>query len=227
MPHTLLLRFSAPMQSWGVSSRFTTRDSAKEPTKSGVIGLLCAALGISRDNANSDDSIFTQLLKLRMGVRVLSEGILEKDYHIALNVSRASGVCPKRDKDPKHTVISNRYYLSDANFLVALESENHTFLESIQKALEKPKWHLFLGRKAFVPAEPIFLIDGIRLDTDFENALRSFVLDESEMEGFSKKQRLIIEDEDGMQVCQDVPLDLAERRFGIRRVRMDFMDVKK
>jgi len=49
----------------------------------------------------------------------------------------------------------------------------------------------------------------------------------NEMEGFSKKQRLIIEDEDGMQVCQDVPLDLAERRFGIRRVRMDFVDVKK
>lgn len=49
----------------------------------------------------------------------------------------------------------------------------------------------------------------------------------NEMEGFSKKQRLIIEAKDGMQVCQDVPLDLVERYFGIRRVRVDFMDAEK
>ena len=227
MSHTLILRFSAPMQSGGVSSRFTTRDSAKEPTKSGVIGLLCAALGVSRENANSDNPIFTQLLKLRMGIRVLKEGILERDYHIALNVSRASGARPKKDKDPKHTVISDRYYLSDADFLVALESENQELLESLQNALKSPKWHLFLGRKSFPPAEPVFLADGLKLNTSLENALKSFVLNEDEMEDFSKQQRLIIEDEDGMRVCQDVPLDLAERRFGLRRVWVDFMDTKE
>ena len=45
---TLLLRLAGPMQSWGTQSRFTIRDSGLEPSKSGVIGLLCAALGKPR-----------------------------------------------------------------------------------------------------------------------------------------------------------------------------------
>ena len=42
---TLLLRLVGPMQAWGTSSRFDERDTGKEPSKSGVIGLLAAALG--------------------------------------------------------------------------------------------------------------------------------------------------------------------------------------
>ena len=58
MKYTLLLRLKAPMQSWGVSSRFSIRDTGKEPSKSGVIGLFCAALGISRDEANMENPTF-------------------------------------------------------------------------------------------------------------------------------------------------------------------------
>src|SRR3990172_4719032 len=47
---TLLLRLVGPMQSWGTTSRFDQRDTGKEPSKSGVIGLLAAALGIDRVN---------------------------------------------------------------------------------------------------------------------------------------------------------------------------------
>ena len=46
--HTLLLRLEGPLQSWGTSSRFPQRDTGFEPSKSGVIGLLCAALGKPR-----------------------------------------------------------------------------------------------------------------------------------------------------------------------------------
>ena len=38
----LLLRLSGPMQSWGVQSRFTVRDTGLEPSKSGVVGLIAA-----------------------------------------------------------------------------------------------------------------------------------------------------------------------------------------
>ena len=225
MPHTLLLRLSAPMQSWGVSSRFSIRDSAKEPSKSGVIGLLCAALGISRKDAHRDNPKFAELLKLKMGVRELKRGVLESDFHTAVNVSKSSGKRPTKDKDSQYTVISTRYYLADADFLVALESENQMLLEKLQKALQKPKWHLFLGRKSFPPAEPIYLTDGLRANTEFESALKSFVLDETN--GRSTSQRLILEDEEGTQTCQDVPLSFAERRFSIRRVRVDFMEIIK
>lgn len=45
---TLLLRLAAPLQSWGSDSKFETRKTDREPTKSGVVGLLAAALGLRR-----------------------------------------------------------------------------------------------------------------------------------------------------------------------------------
>ena len=45
---TLLLRLAGPMQSWGLESRFDQRDTGREPSKSGVLGLICAALGKPR-----------------------------------------------------------------------------------------------------------------------------------------------------------------------------------
>ena len=47
---TLLLRLAAPLQSWGIDSKFDIRRTGREPSKSGVIGLICAALGIKRDD---------------------------------------------------------------------------------------------------------------------------------------------------------------------------------
>ncbi len=44
----LLLRLAGPLQSWGTQSRFRVRDTGREPSKSGVIGLLCTALGRPR-----------------------------------------------------------------------------------------------------------------------------------------------------------------------------------
>ena len=51
---TLLLRLSAPLQSWGAESKFETRRTEKFPTKSGVIGLLASALGYSREDSLTD-----------------------------------------------------------------------------------------------------------------------------------------------------------------------------
>ena len=42
---TLLLRLAGPLQAWGNDSKFETRRTGREPSKSGVIGLLAAALG--------------------------------------------------------------------------------------------------------------------------------------------------------------------------------------
>ena len=58
---TLLLRLVGPMQSWGTTSRFDERDTQLEPSKSGVLGLICAALGRDRSEPVED------LAALRMG----------------------------------------------------------------------------------------------------------------------------------------------------------------
>lgn len=228
MPHILLLRLTAPMQSWGVMSRFSRRDTGKEPSKSGVVGLLCAALGISRDEANTENPLFAELIKLKMGVIVLREGILQSDYHTAQNIAIASG------GTKKPTELSTRFYLADADFVVALENENQETLKIIQTALLNPKWQLFLGRKAFAPAAPVYFREGIitteKLLEDFlQSRELKEILDKYDDE-FGKrsfdlngKTRLIIESDEGSETRQDVPLSFAARRFTNRRVKTEFI----
>ena len=140
---SLALCFDAPMQSWGQQSRFVVRDTATEPTKSGVIGLIAAALGVARD----DDAAIAELARLKMGVRVDREGTVERDYHTVQNVP---------DTEGKHNrgVESWRYYLAGALFLTVLEGQE-TELRRLHQALANPRWPLYLGRRAFLPARPI------------------------------------------------------------------------
>lgn len=230
MPHILLLRLSAPMQSWGVMSRFSRRDTGKEPSKSGVIGLLCAALGISRDEANTENPLFDELKNLKMGVLVLREGILQSDYHTAQNIAKADGGI-------KETELSTRFYLADADFVIGLEGDEREMLEMIQAALQKPKWQLFLGRKAFVPDVPVYFREGILTSQkSLEDFLRSSELNEilqKYHDQFDKRnrkietsRRLIVEDEQGSEMRQDVPLSFSQRRFTNRRVRTKFIEIK-
>ena len=138
---TLLLRLSAPLQAWGYESKFETRRTSREPTKSGVIGLLASALGRSRDESVQD------LNELSFGVRVDHEGELLHDYHtVKLNESK--------------TYVTHRYYLSDAVFLVGLESDNEELLQKLNNAVLSPAFPLFLGRRSCPPTLPLSL--GIR-----------------------------------------------------------------
>ncbi|MEW6316028.1 MAG: type I-E CRISPR-associated protein Cas5/CasD, partial [Pseudomonadota bacterium] len=83
---TLLLRLAGPMQSWGTTSRFDQRDTGKEPSKSGVIGLLAAALGIDREVWNDE---LKSLSALTMAVRHDRPGVLKRDYQTAQNIISA------------------------------------------------------------------------------------------------------------------------------------------
>lgn len=179
MTHTLLLRLAGPMQSWGTNSRFKIRDTGLEPSKSGVIGLLCSALGKPREETHPDNGnkpSLETLAALRMGVRVNHEGVMKRDYHTAGGAHRLGqryGVA-KANRGTAETVTSERFYLADADFLVGLESENEALLCQLNAALEQPRWQLFLGRKSFVPHWPVYLPDGqgLRLNTKLEDALQ-------------------------------------------------------
>lgn len=145
---TLLLRLAGPMQSWGTTSRFDERDTQLEPSKSGVIGLLCAALG--RDRAETVDD----LAALRMGVRVDREGVPMRDFQTAKGLLIASGKV-----QPDRTVVSPRHYLADAAFLVGLEGVEAALLQALHAAVLKPVWPLALGRKAFAPGCPVAIAE--------------------------------------------------------------------
>lgn len=200
---TLLLRLQGPMQSWGTTSRFDERDTQLEPSKSGVLGLICAALG--RDRSESVDD----LAALQMGVRVDREGVVLRDYQTATGIVNAAGKV-----DMKRTVVSPRYYLCDAAFLVGFEGER-SLLDQIHQALKTPHWPLSLGRKGCLPSPPVYLPDGVR-DSALQEALRDYP--ELIKGAGLQVRRLLLEATEGT-VRLDQPIaPFADRRFGPRFV---------
>ncbi|MFB6601005.1 type I-E CRISPR-associated protein Cas5/CasD [Streptomyces noursei] len=198
--HVLLVRLAGPVQSWGINGRFTRRDTHSRPTKSGVIGLCAAALGLPREEP------LGELADMRFGVRADRPGTPLRDYHTV-----GGGTYPLRPRDlitdhqraakattgplpippsgdapevtpfggaeleawygsPKyvaadptsgalvsgevrrHSLITERWYLADAAFLVGLEHHDRALLERVAHALEHPKRLLWLGRKACPPS---------------------------------------------------------------------------
>lgn len=204
---TLLLRLQGPMQSWGSTSRFDERDTQLEPSKSGVLGLVCAALGRDRSEPVED------LAALRMGVRVDREGVPMRDYQTATGVVIASSGKADRER----TVVSPRYFLADAVFLVGLEGER-SLLRRIHVALGRPMWPLALGRKSFVPSAPVQLPDSL-VDAPLAQALTQWPLlvGKRESDGWP---RGLLEDETEGSVRLDQPIaPFAVRRFGPRFVK--------
>lgn len=222
--NTLLLRLAGPMQAWGTQSRFTIRDTGLEPSKSGVVGLLCAALGKPRDEAHPDNRgkpALAELADLRMGVRVNRAGSPHCDYHTAgggenYGVVKSSGA-------KGETVVSWRHYMADADFLVGLESDDEALLRRLDEALVNPHWQLFLGRKSFVPGAPVRAPEGLRLNTSLEEALSCY-----EWPTGTSRARGLIEprgyDPEAAEVRHDVPLSFAERRFTLRYVKTVWFD---
>ena len=147
---TLLLACVGPMQSWGVRSRYDERETEREPSKSGIIGMMCAAIGRDRSESVED------FARMKMGVRVDREGIVRYDYQTAQNVLTAKG-------KGTGNVVSKRWYLSDAAFLVGLEgktAEQERLLRQVHEALPAPKWPLSLGRKSYTPSRSPYLENG-------------------------------------------------------------------
>lgn len=154
MPNTLFLRLEGPLQSWGERGQWGVRDSAPEPTKSAVVGLLGCALGWREDSdlrALSDS--------FRMAVRCDRPGVRLTDYHTvgggyetpqlltaALKLARTPAGQP-------HTELTWRDYLCDASFLVALQAHGD-LIAQLSAAVRDPLWPIFLGRKACIPSLP-------------------------------------------------------------------------
>jgi CRISPR system Cascade subunit CasD len=167
MDNTLFLRLESPLQAWGERARWSVRDTAPEPTKSGVVGLLGCALGWS-----TDEDLRRLSAAVRLGVRCDRPGVVLVDYHTVIGgVTSAEGRIKinANTKEPE-TVVSLRAYLCDASFLAAVQSTPE-WITQLAKAVQAPVWTLYLGRKSCPPAMPVYAGEGEF--PDLEAALRS------------------------------------------------------
>lgn len=165
-PATLLLRLEGPLQAWGADGAIMTRPTQREPTLSGVVGLLANALGRGRSDSVED------LATLSLAVRCDAEGVVVRDYHTVgagavdrrspdfpTGVRQADGKIPS-DRS-KRLVPTDRYMLADAAFICALHGDG-ALLGDACTALQAPRRPLYLGRKACPPSVPISIPEGLR-----------------------------------------------------------------
>lgn len=235
----LVLRLAGPLQSWGSASQFNRRDTDAEPTKSAVIGLLAAAGGRRREDPIED------LLRLRFGVRVDQAGTLLRDYHTVSDFRggdlRASSVTAKGEQKRnagKPTAVTERFYLQDAVFVVALEGDRD-LLEGLATAVKSPGFPLALGRRSCVPTLPLLLSDGDA--ATWPGEVRT-VLESVPWQGSASERRnyqrsaaaadsimlsITFDDASGVDRRADVPESFAphDRGFATRTVSRDWVRV--
>lgn len=207
------------MQSWGTQGRFGIRDTDAEPSKSGVVGFVGCALGMPRD----DDATLARLGALGFAVRVDREGSPLRDYHTV------GGGTFRGDRGYEAwgsggTTPTERHYLADAAFTVALGGDDHALVDAVAAAVQDPRWPLFLGRKGCPPSRPPFVAV---VDAPPDEAVRSAPVDPAR--AGPQRLRLVLESEpgDGAVPRDDVPLSFRRhgRKHGRRFVRTAWFDV--
>ena len=204
----LLLQLAAPLQSWGVPSRFVRRTTEQVPSKSGIIGLLAACQGRERSDDVSD------LAELTFGVRVDQPGTRVRDYQTARH--------PDTDKPMP---VSERFYLADAVFVAAVGGDD-ALISELHRAVRHPAFLPYLGRRSCPPSRPLAL--AVRPDKDVRQALRSERWHASRWYQRRRRHekhvnlRLFLDAPSGVKgdAVRDRPLsfDPTHRRYGLRDV---------
>ena len=228
----LALLLDGPLQSWGFASRFQRRSTGLHPTKSGVIGLICAAMGLAK-GSREERELLPQLATLKMTSIAIPRrssdargGTAEdlpvlrlEDYHTVLATRRASGTMNR------NAVETTRQYLLDARFGAILEGPR-ALLEKAETGLKDPVWGVWLGRKSCIPSNPIFVgLCGSQEDA-WKLILRACGLDDQRaMQAFT-----VVADaqtfEEGTDSLSDQPVRFGDgassgpekRQFAIRRI---------
>lgn len=220
MPVYLILKCQGAMQAWGGHTYEDYRPSLIFPTRSAVVGLLGACLGIERSHTErlkmlNDSFALTVLANPR---RIEQRHLLKPkprkplqlfkitDYHTVEHARRADGI--KRDD----AIVSRREYLCDAEFTLALEfNRDEDFsLQQVEQAINKPTYTPFLGRRSCPLQRPLF--EAI-LNAETARA----ALSQIEPSGILYSEIPLYEKHTPMHI-RDLPLFEKTRRFVTRPV---------
>ena len=226
MPDFLILKLEGVMQAWGGHTFEDLRPSHDFPTRSGLVGLLAACLGLNRQD-REEQARLSQSVRFAVRVdhkqleweeygqkqRKILQPIKITDYHTIREARRAN-----RPPKEGETVQSWREYLYDAAFTVAIgQTENAPItLEKLHEAMQRPVFTPFLGRRACPITRPLLAADvgenGIVSAESLIAALNLVV---------PQGGRIYSEEDAGnlpKTLIRDVPLWREHRQFATRQV---------
>lgn len=249
-----VFRLYSPLVSWGDVAVGGERRSYAHPSKSAVIGLVGAALGIKRDEEERQQRLSESI---GFGVKLISPGIMIRDFHTAQSPDNDKKVRFYTRKDEMtlnperiNTVVSRREYRCDSMAHVAVwlkDKEKSLSIEGIRDALLKPVYHLYLGRKSCPPAVPLSpqIIDSGDVKTaldkaDFPLLSGSIAVSEKQRNYFEKNERRVFEkdhisyywEKDSAQALEytqktiryDIPLSRKRWQFALREECLHIVD---
>lgn len=226
----LFLWLEAPLQSWGSDSKFGRRETLEFPTKSGILGLVCCALGAIGEQKEllAEFAGLKQIAISFQFSKQSNEGHL-RDFHMIGsgydgNDPWQSLLIPKTgDGKPAvggGTKITHRFYLQDAKFAVILEVSEH-IADTVCNALQNPVYDIYLGRKCCAPSE--FIYQGCYPSKeDTEKAIAVFTKDRSDSENFLVEVFRVVDGESSEGdtfTLNDVPVQFGKvKKYRDRRV---------
>ena len=192
------------MQAWGGHTYEDFRHSELIPTRSALLGLLAACLGIDRTDSDRLEALATSV---QIAVRMDREPLRITDFHTVMDARKVDG------KPNKFPVVSRREYLCDAEYTVLLEIREDAAYDAdaLRQALEKPVYTPFLGRRSCPISRP--LLEGMIEATDFEAAFdliepgKGLIYSEQEPSAAATPYRL-----------RDIPLYGRKRQFASRQL---------
>lgn len=219
MSRFLILRLDGPMQAWGTHTYEDFRPANGFPTRSGLLGLLGACLGLER----RDTPALAQLARsVEFTVRVdrqvsrpghdqprLKPAIKLPDFHTVLAARKVDG---SANPNP---IISRREYLYDAAFTVAVgERPGAVYtLERLAQAVRRPVYTPVLGRRSCPLARPLLDRAGLCEAMDAKAVLR----DIPPGEGLIYAEGEVLANRKPLPI-RDVPVHGHIRQFGVRQV---------
>lgn len=222
---TLVLRFDAPMQAWGIGDLGWYRSTELEPTFSGVVGMIANAMGRRRSDPIND------LAVCNFATRTDRAGHLIRDFYTvgvgyppfdpqATDQPRlVGGIASRKEKfddrygrqfvdkpgDPKKDVIvAEKEYLTGAVFTAALAGPPN-LIRDAAAALTEPARIFYLGRKSCPITRPP--VEAILHHGDVEKALTDYPVDPAIIPAKGRARRGWHADERLKLVVPTSPLD--------------------
>lgn len=219
MARFLILKLDGPMQAWGTHTYEDFRPSNLFPTRSSLLGLLGACMGLEREDREGMERLGASVefaaridksaLRINDDEPSRKSHVKLPDYHTVRDARRANRA-PKEGE----TIQSRREYLYDAAFTVAIGARLRAAitLDHIEHYLRTPCYTPVLGRRSCPIARPLVDADAFVEANDAKAALSlvmpngGLIYTEGELESAQPMQ------------IRDVPLHGKHRQFGTRRI---------